>query len=522
MKNIVILFFVILIFAVGFFTVTTGKIPFRNLQILSFWANNTVLSGVSTTTLELSRSVSRLKTSTTLDTQKNSTSSTVVAPTPLIPTKINLPVATEVKDTELVITKYTAPSDWGKVTTRLGFSFRYPSKEASATWGDDGDFQVYAMLSPMVVTSNETQLHEILDDLQALHLIPGLEVIIFKDKTSDLGEWNRKYNKQERGNYGEKILSENSGVTTFAGEKGIFVSRIVEVGNTKFSFKFRQNEIVIKKDEMIYRFAYIGAVTGSVLPRAGETGNRLLVKSEEIAKKILGTFAFDGSNAYTITVPKSPLPPLSGGDRTQRDKLLTALRTGPFYDEKVFYPPTYDPCSSEESSGSTNVNILQSPSDVAFKVDESDAEIHGYNAVGEHTGALPYIPIPGGFSYNFPEQMVHSMDISSFGSSVYLSVSENIDGKIMIRGKKYGFTQLSLTRDGNSCDLVDLQLPITPYSEATIPMTTKGDLGPISIDLDGDEKEDMEISLLHPLLPQKMLDAQNVIGSMMSTWPEKQ
>ena len=114
------------------------------------------------------------------------------------------------------------------------------------------------------------------------------------------------------------------------------------------------------------------------------------------------------------------------------------------------------------------------------------------------------------------------MDISSFGSSVYLSVSENIDGKIVIRGKKYTFTQLSLTRDGNSCDLADIQLPITPYSEATIPMTTKGDLGPISVDLDGDGKEDMEISLLHPLLPQKLLDAQNVIGSMMSTWQEKQ
>lgn len=521
MKNIVILFFVILIVAVGFFVVSE-KNSFWNLQVSHFWTNDTLIPNISTTTAEIPQSVSNLEDPVVFNSQKSSASSTVAVAAPSPSTITKPPVAIpEVKETGSIITKYTAPSDWGKVTTRLGFSFRYPSKETSAAWGDDGDFQVYATLSPVAVTSSEDLLYKILGELQAFHLNPGLEVIVFKDKTVDLKEWNRKYNEQERGKYGEKILSEDSVVTTFAGEKGIFVSRTVEVGNTKTSFKFRQNELVIKKNETIYRFAFIGAVAGSILPSSGETGNRLLTKSEEISKKILGTFVFDGSNAYTITVPKGTLPSLSDGDRAQRDNLLAELRTGPYYDEKVFYSPTQDPCSSEESSEGTTVGTLQSPSNVAFKIDESVAEIHGYNAVGEHTGVLPYIAIQGALSYNFPEQMVRGMKISSFGSSVYLSVSENLDGKVVIRGKKYTVTQLTLTRDGNSCDIVTLELPLTPYSEATIPMTSKGDIGPISVDLDGDEKEDLEISLLHPLFPKKLLEAQNVIFSMLNTWPEK-
>ncbi len=43
-------------------------------------------------------------------------------------------------------------------------------------------------------------------------------------------------------------------------------------------------------------------------------------------------------------------------------------------------------------------------------------------------------------------------------------------------------------------------------------MTEDGDLGPISLDIDGDGREDIIISLVYPLLPSKQLELDKVMA----------
>jgi hypothetical protein len=148
--------------------------------------------------------------------------------------------------------------------------------------------------------------------------------------------------------------------------------------------------------------------------------------------------------------------------------------------------------------------------------EEELVAIHGYDKEGWHTGPMPQIK---GLGFRSPvEEWARGIDSVNLGSAGDgLSIRENINGKIVIEGKKYGLGDLQLSGDGNSCTLAELLIPITPFSVATIPMTSAGDLGPISYDIDGDEVEDFKISLIHPMLPRKIEELNALLTDMQSS-----
>src|SRR3990167_5636094 len=90
-------------------------------------------------------------------------------------------------------------------------------------------------------------------------------------------------------------------------------------------------------------------------------------------------------------------------------------------------------------------------------------------------------------------------------------------GKIEIIGKSYGGVELEINGEGNSCSIAVAEIPTTPYSIGTLPMTESGDLGPIAYDVDGDGVQDFSFSLLHPPLPQKFKQLIAVIEDMRNS-----
>ena len=139
------------------------------------------------------------------------------------------------------------------------------------------------------------------------------------------------------------------------------------------------------------------------------------------------------------------------------------------------------------------------------------ADIHAYDKKGGHTGLIPKVP---GYNFDFQEESALGVQFMKFGSHSYLSIHENIDGKIKIVGKKYGTAIFEIRGDGNACGIVEIQIPVTPYSVGTLPITMQGDIGPFSYDIDGDDKQDFILSLLYPLLLEKQIQLGAVIADM--------
>lgn len=117
---------------------------------------------------------------------------------------------------------------------------------------------------------------------------------------------------------------------------------------------------------------------------------------------------------------------------------------------------------------------------------------------------------------NFQKKEQGGVGFSSFGSSEILSIHENIDGKIKIVGIAYGWATFEIRGNGNSCGIVEIGIPVTPYSIATLPITKEGDIGPFSYDIDGNGKQDFVLSLKHPLLPEKKIQINAVIQDIKS------
>jgi|GEM_PF-4049468 len=421
-----------------------------------------------------------------------------------------------------VIEKYTAPNNWGTVSSELGFSLRYPSDQAGAVWGDDEYFQVGVVIVPLSSAMGEAVAEGVSRDLHNLNIFSGIMVTVIQDDPSvDLQDQIRSYlgkegDRDRRG----KLLSEEWLPITFAGKQGYFLERLIEGAPEQGSPHFLRKEIFVRSGPFLHRFSYLDAAKDTVFPRSGLAGKEFLENAGKLSEEILGTFAFDGSDTTSIVVPKAPPPPLTDGEKRHRDALLTELRKLPYFDESVLYDSPSNPCQTGTLSESTDnmANTLTLSPGIFFVGDEEYVDLHGYDEEGRHTGAMPILP---GYPRPIIESRARGIDsVDLFSKGNGLILSENIDGRIELVGKKYGFTGLRLSGDGNSCDIAYISVPTTPYSVATISLTSAGGIGPISYDIDGDGIKDFEISLLHPLLQEKNKQIQAVIADMMKTWPE--
>lgn len=427
--------------------------------------------------------------------------------------------------------KLVVPKDWGSVSSELGFSLRYPNKEIGAMWGDDEYFQVSFIFPPSVLSVGASTTEKITEDIYNLRLYNGMTITVVEDKggTPDLKAWAKDFLKKEDGGYGNKgtVLSETITAATLAGQQGYRFTRLFEGGENQQKIHYTKEEIFVRKGKFIYRFSYLSTSNDTKFPRSGLAGKEYLERVGSISQEVLETFVFDGSQATKISVTKDSSKQPTGEAGIRREKLLVALRTPPYFDESTSYKPvsSREKCDdgfSSKSNTSPAGSLHPFPgiyvgagAVMVGEKNEDIIEIHAYDKMGNHTGPLPIIPWAGSVFGAPREERAQGITQTNLGSIGYgLVVHENMDARIEVVGKKFTLANFRITGNGNDCTIAEMLIPITPYSVTTLPMTVAGDLGPLSYDIDGDGKKDFELSLLHPLLPQKQAELDAVITDM--------
>lgn len=454
----------------------------------------------------------------TFDTEAKATSPISSASSTAIPPISTTKIASKPTASAAVVpSSVSQRGDWGTVRSAIGYTLQYPYKEIGAMWG--GNSQVVFFFPSSVIAADASTSDKLGSDIHNIDLYGGLNILPIKATTTsvDFDDWIKAYHKKEDSRYGndEKVLSEQVEKTQFAGLESRRYSRQLEGDKYQNSPHYARIEIFARNSSVIYLFSYLAPSEDTVFPRSGLAGKKYLTYVQSMSEKVLQTFMFDKSKVNSITVPKNPPEILTGAAKERREKLLTTLRTGVFYDPNTFYPEESDICidgTSENASGTRG--SLSPASGLFIAADDESADMHAYDTDGFHTGPVPTIP---GFGAPIEEQ-ARGIDSINLGSAGYgLSIQEMIDGRIELAGKKLNQIYLRINGDGNSCTIASLPLYVTPRTIATLPITAKGDIGPISYDVDGDGVQDMEISLLHPLTKQKEIDLREVLEDMMKT-----
>jgi hypothetical protein len=379
--------------------------------------------------------------------------------------------------------------DWGTVSSNLGFSVQYPYKQIGVMLGNSGVFSVDFLLHPSMVFSDASSTEEVEGMMTNNILFGSFSIAAIQDnsKGEDLKIWAKAFLSKSEIDAADdnktKTLSEKITSAVIGGIKGNQLTDTVEELQGKTKLDYVKNNIFARKSGYIYYASYLSpasntpALLGTYLKQVAST-----------SVTVLNTFTFDKSTTTAITVPNPVQSPLSGAAATRRENLLTALRTGPFFDMSATYPASQDyGCDASSTSVVTNATTTDVfTGELYLSVDSDDATMDMYDTEGDHTGFLPAIP---GFSdQGQSQQGIPDVQLSTFGSVNLFDIENVFDGKIVITGKKYGMADLRIASDGNSCAILDTYIPTTPYSIATIPMSTTGDIGPISYDIDGDGK----------------------------------
>ncbi len=409
------------------------------------------------------------------------------------------------------------PKGWATLSSELGFSINYPPKEMGAIYGYDESFQEIFFMPVSIISSDASSTENLSQDIQNLYLNDPLVITVIKvdSRPADVTSWAEAYLKKHTNDYGGRgtIISEIVTPITIAGVSGFQFDRSVEGEKPQESTHYERKEVFFYKGGLMYRIHSLAPSPDTAFLLSGLMGKKYLQRVDELVQQVLKTFIFDGSKVTKITVPKAQPPALTGEALARREKLLTALRSRPYYDVNTWYPAFSDPCEAATSTDPSTKNSI-SGHGLYVAADDQIADLHFYDGGGEHVGPFPAIP---GYPFASPiEDRVSGVDSFGLGSAGYGLIFHSLmNGRIELVGKKVGSVYFDFRGDGNSCTIAEIPLLLmTPYSVATVPMTAAGDLGPISYDIDGDGVEDVEISLIHPLLPKKELQLEAVFTDM--------
>lgn len=410
----------------------------------------------------------------------------------------------------------SVPKGWATFTNELGFSIHYPYKETGMIYGDDGYFQIIFFMPASIVSADASTAENISQDIHNLDLYGPLSISVIKDNSSvtDIKSWAKLYLKKydaEQGNH-EMVLSEVVTPIVFAGVDGFQFVRSTEGEKSQNNPHYTRNEIFIYKNGLVYHIRSLAPSSDTIFPRSGTVGKKYLQRADEISKEVLKTFAFDDSKVTKIIVPKVQPLALVGEALARREKLLADLRARPYYDMNTWYPKPSDSCEEATPTDNATRNSI-SKHNMYVSADDSISDLHVYDANGNHAGPMPLVP---GFPSSQIEERVSGVSSFDSGSSGNGFVFENLmDGWIELVGKENGSVNLSFRGDGNACSIDEVSLLVTKYSVAKILMTNAGGLGPISYDIDGDGVQDIEISLIHPLFPEKQRQLEAVFTDII-------
>ena len=483
-----------------------------------------IVATTTSTKVVVPPSVQIIETSTTSSSLIQIKPANTIATSTQINTKLINPLASSSSATILpnknknATTEVDISRDWGKVKSYFGFSMKYPYKTVGAAWGEGGEIGFY--FDPTPITHDATTSLNMQYDFESLKIQDQLTIMTIEATTTsgELEKWATAYLHKEDAGYGnkEKLISQDIASTNIGGVNGVMFSRkILDTVDTQTSHYLRKERFIVK-GKYIYRARSLAPSEDTVFPRTGSIGKRYLQYIDETSIKILNTIVFDGSKIMSVSVPRTSAPVPTGAALQKLKEHLATLRVGPYFNEHEAYPSsTQEYCTPPSTSGSASVTQTLTPAPGIYVAgDDKLADLHVYDAEGWHTGPLPDVLGYGGF-FRHSEQGVRSANMINLGSSgIGLSIDENIDGKIVLTGKKYGEFFLEFRGDGNSCLIASIPIFVTPYSVATIPMTKKGDLGPISYDIDGDGVEDLVISMIHPILPEKVIELNGVLDDL--------
>ncbi|KKP58999.1 MAG: hypothetical protein UR60_C0028G0021 [Candidatus Moranbacteria bacterium GW2011_GWF2_34_56] len=407
-------------------------------------------------------------------------------------------------------------SELGVVTGELGFSIKYPSQNIKVIFNEEEIFKSIFVIDYKVVKTNEETAKKLSSDIHNLDFW-GLILTAFEArKDIEFKSWVQNYLAElKKDRRDEKVLSEEIKEEFFLDLKAYYAISSIQGPEHQSSPHYFRKEFFIKKDQYIYHFSYLAPALDTSFTRSGEMGKKYLEYVNNVSEEIIKTFRFDSSTVTSNILPKHAFKP-SDDKKEEFNNILDNLRQGPYFDTAAKYPEisNKDKCvvknNELQNDGYEGEGDLQSPSGVYFSIDEESAEIHAYDEKNNHTGQMPGFEAPG-----FIEERARGLDSINLGSRGYgISLQENLNGRIEIVGKAFGYTSFGIAGDGNRCTVLDMFIPVTPHSVCKLPITINGDFGPFSCDIDGDGKEDYLYSLIYPLLEQKQKDIENIIDMM--------
>ncbi|MFA6183548.1 MAG: hypothetical protein WC682_00420 [Parcubacteria group bacterium] len=405
----------------------------------------------------------------------------------------------------------------GIVTSELGFSIKYPHENIKVIFDEDEVFRSTFIIDYRVIETSEEISKKLSSDIHNLDFW-GLTLTALEIKSDvDIRDWIQKYLvdlKKDRDD--EKVLSEEIKEEKFLDLKSYYVLSSIQGPDHQSSPHYFRKEFFIKKDNYVYHFSYLAPASDTNFTRSGEMGKKYLEYVDAVSEEIIKTFKFDDSSITANVLPKNKFNS-TDGKKEEFDNALNSLKQEPFFDTTKKYPEISnkekcelkdDGLQNDKHKGEGN---LQSSPGVYFSIDDQSAEIHAYDEKNNHTGQMPGFEESG-----FIEERAEGFNSINLGSRGYgISLQENLNGRIEIIGKAFGYTSFGISGDGNRCTVLDIFIPVTPYSICKLPITVSGDFGPFSCDIDGDGSEDYIYSLIYPPLEQKKKEIENVMSIMI-------
>jgi hypothetical protein len=404
-------------------------------------------------------------------------------------------------------------ADWAIISNGLGYSLKYPYKDMDVVFDPDRYSRVSFDYFPEAFTKDKQLAEKLRADISETGLSYEFDISVSNDATlmfgADFQEWIKTFlaNDPVILKNKEKVLSEETSPVVFSGKPAYLVVRKIEMPQEKRGLRYTRKDVFTYDEVQVYRVSRVAASDDTVFLRSGAAGKEFLDYIDTRSSEILQTFVFDKSiRDSKISLPKVSVPKLTGKSAENREKLLVALRQGPFFDEKQAYQaiPPQEQCPYKSMSFSLDDFIAGDKNVAELNIFDKDGNYHGVLPVTKENGFFPMGDSVPGITWNSHSQFVDSRS---------LSFAKESNQKIGVIGKKFSTAKLSIRNVGNTCQIFEAIIPVTPYSIASL-TTNQGNISPISYDVDGDGVEDLQLSPIHPLFPEKKAQFDAVLADM--------